>query len=71
MSSRKFILAVIVTAVFVVFESVAVFYGFKYGNWEPAKDLAPFLVYTAGVYIAGNVVQDFSPTKETKKDEEL
>lgn len=62
-NGRKFLLALIVTIAFIAFEAAAVVYGFTTGNWEPAGDLAPFLVYTAGVYIAGNVAQDFSPPK--------
>lgn len=60
-NSRKFLLAVIITAAFILFEGAAVVYGFTTGDWSAAIDLAPFLVYTAGVYIAGNVAQDFSP----------
>lgn len=69
-NGRKFILAVIITAAFIFFEGVAVLFGYYKGDWKAATDLAPFLVYTAGVYIAGNVAQDFSPKEPKEKRNE-
>ena len=59
-NSRKFIITLILTGAFIVFESLAVLYGFKNKDWNPALKMAPFLVYTAGLYVGGNVVQDFA-----------
>lgn len=58
--SRKFIIALITTAAFILFEAAAFVYAFRTKVWEFAIKLAPFLVYSAGIYTAGNVSQDFA-----------
>lgn len=66
-SSRKFILALIVTIAFIVLESAAFAYGFINKDYKWACDMAPFVIYAVAVYVTGNVAQDFSPlSKETK-----
>lgn len=70
-NSRKFILAMIVTIAFIVIEGFAIFYAFIHESWDSAIKMAPFLIYIAGVYVGGNVAQDFSfnkgKTDATKK----
>lgn len=63
-NGRKFLLALIVTVAFIVFEAVTIIYGIITSKWQPSIDFAPFLVYIVSAYITGNVVQDFSPKEK-------
>lgn len=58
--SRKYIITLITTGALILFEGAAVAYAFINKDWEFSIKMAPFLVYSAGVYIAGNVSQDFA-----------
>lgn len=60
-NSRKFILALLLTASLIILEGAAFVYAFIYRDYKWAVDMAPFLIYIAAVYITGNVAQDFSP----------
>lgn len=60
-NSRKYVLALIVTAALILIEGATVFYAFKTNDYKWALEMAPFLIYIAAVYITGNVAQDFSP----------
>lgn len=60
-TSRKYVLALIITIALIVFVGIAFIYAFVNKDYKWALDMMPFLVYTEAVYVGGNVAQDFSP----------